>query len=82
MSECRCSRLKVGSTLTDARNWNADCPEHGIWSNWYHSPEQVARRDAENKRLRDLRAQAALARQRARENQGTTEGTITTDDEK
>lgn len=58
---CTCARLKVGHTLTESRNWNPDCIEHGEDSAWWHSPEQVAQREADNDSLRKL---YALARRR------------------
>jgi len=64
---CTCGRLKVGMTVTEHRNWNPDCPEHGVKSQWYRSPEQKAKRDAQDERLRDLQRQANEARRRARE---------------
>lgn len=35
--ECRCvcGRIRVGMKVTENRNWNPDCPEHGIGSEWY-----------------------------------------------
>lgn len=62
---CACGRISVGMTLTDARNLNPGCEEHGIHSEWYKSPEQVARRRAQNDRLRDLQRQAREARRKA-----------------
>lgn len=63
---CRCGRLKVGFTVTESRNWNPDCPQHGTKSTWYRSPEQVAKRQAQDERLRDLQRQAREAREAAR----------------
>lgn len=60
---CRCSKLSIGNS----RNWNPDCPEHGVGTAWYTSPEQVAKRKAQSDRLRDLQKQAREARRRARE---------------
>lgn len=59
---CRCSRLRVGRELTEHRNWNPDCPEHGVGTEWYESDEQVAKRQADAERLRDLQARARAAR--------------------
>lgn len=59
---CTCGRIKVGSTVTESRNWNPDCTEHGTSSVWYNSPEQVERRKNQNKRLRELQIRARLAR--------------------
>jgi hypothetical protein len=61
---CQCSRLAVGRELTEHRNWNPDCPEHGVGSDWYESDEQVAARRRQNELLRDL-----YARRKARKEQ-------------
>ncbi len=55
---CTCGRMSVG----DSRNWHPDCPEHGLASEWWKSPEQVAKREAQDARLRDLQRQAREAR--------------------
>jgi hypothetical protein len=59
---CRCGRIKVGSTVTENRDWNPDCAEHGVKSEWYQSPERTAKRQAESDRLRDLYRRAREAR--------------------
>jgi len=64
---CTCGRIKVGSTVTELRNWNPDCAEHGLRSGWYTSDEQVAKRAKDDERLRDLQLRAAEARRKARE---------------
>jgi hypothetical protein len=51
---CTCSRLRVGTQLSDARNLNPDCPEHGFNSVWYNSAEQVEKREERSQRLRKL----------------------------
>lgn len=66
MKECTCGRIRVGNNLTEARNWNPDCEEHGRDSDWWNSPEQVAARERQSERLRDLQEQARRARARAR----------------
>lgn len=66
---CSCSRIKIGMTVTEQRNWNPDCHEHGTMSKWYHSDEQVAKRQAQRERLLDLQTQAREARRRARDGQ-------------
>lgn len=63
MSVCRCSKLSVG----DSRNWNPDCPEHGVDSEWWNSPEQKAKIKAQNDRTRDLQRRAREARNAARD---------------
>jgi hypothetical protein len=65
--ECTCGRIKVGSEVTEHRNWNPDCPTHGVQSDWYRSPEQQAKRHAQDTRLRDLQWRAREARERARD---------------
>ena len=64
-SECRCARLCVGMEVTEHRNWNPDCPEHGTESAWWRSPEQVEARRQQNERLRDLQRQARERRREA-----------------
>jgi len=64
--DCTCSRLRVGSELTEVRNWNPDCAEHGVGTEWYTSPEQVAKRQAQNDRLRELQTEARRRREEAR----------------
>jgi hypothetical protein len=51
-------------TVTEQRNWNPDCPEHGTDSTWWKSSEQRAKRDADNERMRDLHRRAREARNR------------------
>ena len=63
---CKCGRIKVGGQVTESRNWNPDCPMHGLDSAYWKSPEQVAKREAQNSRLRDLQRQAREARARGR----------------
>lgn len=60
---CTCARLSVG----DSRNWNPDCVEHGLGSEWWNSQKEVARRNAQTARLRDLQRRAREARALARE---------------
>jgi len=65
MSDCRCGRIRVGMKITENRNWNPDCPEHGTDSYWYHSDAQSAKRQAQAERTASLQAQARAARRRA-----------------
>lgn len=65
-SSCTCGRICIGSEVTEHRNWNPDCSEHGTTSEWWRSPEQVAKRKADNERLRDLQLKARAARQVSR----------------
>lgn len=59
---CRCARIMVGMSVTEQRNWNPDCAEHGTSSDWYRSSEQVAARAAQRDRLVDLQRRARDAR--------------------
>jgi hypothetical protein len=52
----------VGTTVTESRNWNPDCPDHGVESEWYQSDEQSLRRAEQNRNLRALQIQARAAR--------------------
>ncbi len=63
---CSCGRLRIGHEVTEHRNWSPDCLAHGLGSPWYESPEQVAKREAQNDRLRDLQRQATEARRAVR----------------
>lgn len=69
---CSCGRIMLGSRPTESRNWNPDCSEHELDTDWWKSPEQVAKRRQQSERLRDLQAQARAAR--AREFDGTPDG--------
>jgi hypothetical protein len=59
---CTCSYLRVGHMITESRNWNPDCEEHGVDSEWYLSPEQVAERKEQNQKLRYLYARVKAKR--------------------
>jgi hypothetical protein len=61
---CTCGRITIGSEVTDLKNLDLDCPEHGVTSPWYNSPEQAEKRAAQDARLRDLQTQAREARMR------------------
>jgi hypothetical protein len=63
---CTCGRLRVGNDLTDLRNWNPDCEEHGRESDWWNSPEEVEARRVQNDRLVEIQEEARRARARAR----------------
>lgn len=62
---CTCGRIKIGMEVTEHRNWNPDCVEHGLDSAWWKSPEQVAKRHIDNERLHNLQERAREARRRA-----------------
>lgn len=64
---CTCGRIHVGSTTTELRNWNPACAEHGVESEWYADPVQVAKRAEDRQRLIDLQRRATEARRKARE---------------
>jgi hypothetical protein len=61
-SRCTCPQIMVGTHVSGARNWKHSCPEHGVESEWWNSPEQIAKRKADSERLRDLQVQAREAR--------------------
>lgn len=63
---CTCARVKIGTVVTESRNWNPDCLEHGTRSGWYLSPEQAAKRQEQDERLADLQRRARDARRAAR----------------
>ena len=58
---CSCGRIKVGMEVTEARNWNPDCPEHGLGTFWWKTVGKP-RQDEQNARLRELQARAREAR--------------------
>jgi hypothetical protein len=64
-----CPRIKVGSELTDSRNWNPECEEHGVDSEWWNSPEQQVMRDQLVERIRMLQAKAKEGRAKLRKEQ-------------
>jgi hypothetical protein len=68
-SPCTCPELMLnsGKGATGVRNWSEACPEHGVDSDWYRSPGQVAKRAADRERLIGLQEQARQARAAARE---------------
>lgn len=55
MNDCTCPFLNIGMKKSESRNWDPDCPEHGLKSDWWSSPEQVEKRARVNKQLNDLR---------------------------
>lgn len=64
---CSCGRIVLGLKTTEHRNWNPECEEHGLDSEWFNSAEQRAKRKAQNDNLRDLQRQANEARRKARD---------------
>lgn len=65
MTGCVCGRIAVGMTVTEARNWNPACPEHGTESEWWNSGEQKARRERRRAEVADLQRRAREARRAA-----------------
>jgi hypothetical protein len=65
---CTCSRLRIGTDVSNARAWRPDCPQHGISSSWYQLPEQVMARSERSIKLRQLQAEARAARLRVTRN--------------
>lgn len=57
----------MGLEVTQTLNWNPECPEHGLESEWWNSPEQVALRAENRQRLIKKYREAAEARRKARE---------------
>jgi len=62
---CTCGRIVVGMTVTDARNWNQNCPAHGVDSQWY---EELGKERFEKTVARsvELQKQGREAREAAR----------------
>lgn len=63
--DCTCARIAVGMTVTDTRNWNPDCAEHGTASAWWNSEEQRTARASRREHLIDLQRRAREARRAA-----------------
>lgn len=63
MSTCTYSRIKIGTHVSNSRNWNLNCPLHGTESEWFNSAEQVEARNQASQRLRLLFAEARAARE-------------------
>lgn len=59
---CSCPRLNIGMCRSDSRNWNPDCLAHGSNSEWFRSPEQRDRREAQDDRIKALQAEARRLR--------------------
>lgn len=66
---CTCGRLAVGMHVTAARNWNPDCAEHGLDSEWWNHPTQREERRQADHRLRQLQDEERTKRQRRMENE-------------
>ena len=63
MTKCTCYHIKIGTTVSDNKNLNPECPEHGTKSVWYNSPEQVKKRGERSQRLRELYDAARKAKE-------------------
>jgi len=59
---CTCPHIKLGSELTEVRNWSPDCIEHGTGSTWWNSEAEMAKRQLQGTRLRVLSTLARLSR--------------------
>ena len=66
-STCTCAYLKIGTTVSDNKNLNPECPLHGTESVWYNDPEQVKKRGERSQRLRELYDTARKARENVNE---------------
>jgi len=62
---CTCGRIAIGMQVTEQRNWNPDCEEHGVDSDWYNSETQRVKRAAARERTIDLQRRAREAREAA-----------------
>ncbi len=60
---CICAEVKVGGVPSGSYNLNLDCSQHGVNSEWWNSPEQVALRQQEGDLLRLLQIKARAARE-------------------
>lgn len=59
---CTCGHVNVGAVVTGNRNWDPDCPDHGVLSDWYQSPEVQQRLQDQAAKTRILQARARAAR--------------------
>lgn len=59
--DCRCGRIRIGMTVTEHRNWNPDCPEHGAGTEW-HKGEGGDRLREQNERAVEMQRRAREAR--------------------
>ena len=62
-AHCTCGEIRLGREPSGSFNWNPDCHEHGTKSLWWRSPEQVAQRKIDDRRLRITQTKARHARQ-------------------
>jgi hypothetical protein len=59
---CTCGRIAIGMEVTEHREWHRNCPEHGVYSTWWNSPEQQQARAARRQESIELQARAREAR--------------------
>lgn len=72
-ASCTCPNVRIGRTDSGSKNWNPDCPLHGLSSSWWNSDVQKRQRARESERLRRIQTEAALARRLARDGVGVKE---------
>ena len=60
---CSCPHLMLGSERLEQKNWNPDCEEHGLDSEWWNSDEEVERRRTDLIRRRELFRRARDSRE-------------------
>ncbi len=65
LPECTCGRIVIGTTVTENRNWNPDCPEHGEKTTWFEGEGGDYLRAQVEKAI-VLQRQAREARKKAR----------------
>lgn len=51
---CGCPNIVLGTEITEQRNWNPECEEHGTDSTWYNSEAETRKRLLQNERLRGM----------------------------
>lgn len=59
-SRCGCPNIVLGTKITEQRNWNPDCEEHGWESEWYKS-------DMQQQKLKQQRIRTTALQRIARE---------------
>lgn len=62
---CTCGRIALGMEVTENREWNPECREHGRDSTWWNAPAQRADRATRRAASIELQAGAREARARA-----------------
>ena len=64
MPDCTCHPVGVGLGKPQGLDWQPDCREHGLESDWWNSKEQIDRRAADRLYLLDLQRRAREARKK------------------